>query len=110
MVILWEKIDLAALNAWAVHLLLKHPELHDLFFYIGVEHFQQVVLIRVHTSTVESRTTDFKKVDFEVSSPEVSTRIFISVGVLAVNRSPGIIRCGMCLDNAPMDTAWNKRC
>ena len=46
--------------------------------------------------------------DFEVSSPEVSTRIFILVGVLAVSGSPGIIRCGFCLHIAPMDTTMKQ--
>ena len=28
--------------------------------------------------------------------------------VLAVSRSPGIIRCGLCLNIAPMDTAMKQ--
>ena len=58
-------------------------------------------LLRVGLLTLTRR-------DFEVSSPYVSTRIFMSVGVLAVSRSPGIIRCGLCLDIAPMDTAMKQ--
>ena len=58
-------------------------------------------LLRVGLLTLKRR-------DFEVSSPEVSTRIFILVGVLAVSRSPVIIRCGMCLGIIPMDTAMKQ--
>ena len=38
----------------------------------------------------------------------MSTHIFISVGVLAVSRSPGIIRYGLRLDIAPMDTVMKQ--
>ena len=58
-------------------------------------------LLRVGLLTLKMR-------DFEVSSPEVSTRIFISVGVLTVSCLPGIIRCGLCLNITPMDTAMKQ--
>ena len=63
------------------------------------------VLSRVHTRLLRVGLLTLKRRDFEVSSPYVPTRIFMSVGVLAVSRSPGIIRCGLRLDIARIDPA-----
>ena len=56
--------------------------------------------------TVESRTIlTLKRCDFEVSSSEVST---VHTYFYAVSRSPGIIRCGLSVHIAPIDTAMKQ--